>query len=58
MEWVPVIIMCLLLVGYWIGMRLVELYNDEINGKNLGDIINEYNKAIKNGQKQNKEECS
>ena len=58
MEWVPVIIMCLLLVGYWIGMRLVESYNQEIKNRDLCDIMKEYNKTVKNGQKQNKEECS
>lgn len=58
MGWGVVIIMCLLLVGYWIGMRLAELYNDEIKGKDIGDIMKEYNKTIKNGQKQNKEERS
>ena len=58
MGWGVVIIMCLLLVGYWIGMRLAELYNQEIKNRDLGEIMKEYNKTVKNGQKQNKEECS
>lgn len=48
MGWGVVIIMCLLLVGYWIGMRLAELYNDEINGKDLGDIMKEYSELPPN----------
>ena len=47
--------MGLLLVGYWFGMRLLESYNQEIKDKDLGDIMKEYNKAIKDGQKQDKE---
>ena len=57
MKWVPVIIMGLLVVGYWFGMRLLESYNQEIKDKDLGDIMKEYNKAIEDGQKQHKEKC-
>lgn len=58
MKWVLVIVIGLLVVGYWFGMRLLESYNQEIKDKDLGDIMKEYNKAIEDGQKQYKEKCN
>lgn len=58
MKLLPVIAIGLLVVGYCIGMRLLESYNQEIKDKDLGDIMKEYNKAIEDGQKQHKEECN
>ena len=48
----------LLVVGYCIGMRLLNSYTKELKDKDLGDIMKEYNKAIEDGQKQHKEKCN
>jgi len=58
MKWALVIVIGLLVVGYWFGMQLLESYNQEIKDKDLGDIMKEYNKAIEDGQKQYKEKCN
>ena len=50
MKWVSVIVLGLLVVGYCIGMRLLNSYTKELKGKDISDIVKEYNKAIKVGK--------
>ena len=58
MKLLPVIAIGLLVVGYCIGMRLLNSYTKELKDKDISDIMKEYNKAIEDGQKQHKEECN